>query len=124
MAPVAHTHISFGTNSISENGRQQLDAMLFDGIRITAILHCKLAHQHSISVYLSCLTMHTGVQIWHSFERHAPDRACINTNKYLEDCQMTTTASAAAASFLGCPRKLASCQTADLGQGYCQAPFE
>ncbi len=50
MAPVAHTHISFDTNSISENGRQQLDAMLFDGIRITAILHCKLAHQHSISV--------------------------------------------------------------------------
>jgi len=70
MAPVAHTQISFGINLISENGRQRLDAMLFDGIRITATLHCTQAHYHSSSVcflgklfLIAHLMMHPGVQM-------------------------------------------------------------
>ncbi len=49
-ANVAHMHISFDINLESENDRQRLDATLFDGIRITAILRCILAHVAAVSV--------------------------------------------------------------------------
>jgi len=42
----------------------------------------------------------------------------------LEGCKLARPESAVAASFLGYPTLLASCQTVELRQGYRQAAFE